>query len=169
MRDAREELRRAQAAVLDHLLAGAVAPPAFSEESLAVARESLMNKRMRGVARCLPRLADALGAALAERFASYAAKRPSVPQGGPAADAWGFARDLRAQGLFPAAARPELASFALQFSFRGGLVRRRRLAIRFARLGAPRRIALGVKLPRSAPRWFVVPSLRPRLTGSAKR
>lgn len=156
MSDARQELAAAQAALLQSLLGAAEVPEGFAFAAIGATSLTLSRKRRRSVARAWPELARGLGTAFRETFADYAWSFPSSPQGGPLVDGWRFARRLKADGTLPPSARGELAAFELQHRVREGRAQHRRLGVKLVVLHGPRRIAVGVALPRAGARWWSV-------------
>ena len=157
--EGRRELAARQAALVA-ALAGRAAPPlGFDADRLRATAVSLANKRRRAVARAWPGLTDALGDRFAERFDAYAKSAPLPSDGGPLADGRAFLRWLTAAGEPVLAC--EMQQFAVDLRFRwtnGGLTPRRGLAVKFARLGKPRRTIIAVRLPWLGEHWFRIRS-----------
>jgi hypothetical protein len=99
-------LAERQAALVAALTSGAPLPDGFDPRLVEAARVALLRKRAGEVARRWPELAGALGRTWGKVFASWAATRPTR---GSLRDGWDLARELRARGELPAAARAELA------------------------------------------------------------
>ncbi|MGE5829875.1 MAG: hypothetical protein ACM30G_16150 [Micromonosporaceae bacterium] len=87
----RAELAQRQAAVVAALIAGAPTPPGFDEAAVRAAAAALLRKRAGEVAAAWPLLATAHGPQWNERFAGWAAARPTQ---GAFRDGWDLARAL---------------------------------------------------------------------------
>ena len=112
--DPRNELARRQAELVAALAGGKV-PPGFDAGRLAIAAESLLLKRVSMVRKSWPILAASLGDSLFELFSSYAATKP--PPDPVEREGLRFSRWLCRRGLFPAAARVELAAHRVRCGF----------------------------------------------------
>ena len=146
--DPRQILAAAQARLVTALHGAAPPPDGFDHEQVRTAAEALLNKRMRGVEKAWPQLAQSLGHDFRHLFARYAAAFPSHPIGGPTADGIAFAQWLNRAKSLADDARLELAAVqvATGFPIRVLALRgRRRFAI-VARL-AHRRIRVYTLLP----------------------
>lgn len=119
----RDELARAQTALLAALVAGGPVPDGFDAERIRVQTTSLAAKRRNGVARALPHLAAALGDKWPGAFMDWARTHPKPPTGGSRADGHAFAEYLRLRGELP---EPAIAGSRTPTRQRGGSVRRLR-------------------------------------------
>ena len=145
---ARERLAQAQRELVEALGVGAPVPAGFDTERVHEAAKSLLNKRRRGVERSWPRLVAALGETFRPRFEAWARLHPLGVEASALGDGRRFAQALLDEGTFPDAAREELFAFDVRFRMGGdGLVPRRGLGVRAARLGSPRRLVVALRLP----------------------
>jgi hypothetical protein len=135
--DARARLAVDQAGLVRALVAGAETPPGFNEEQVRLAARSLVNKRLREVARAWPALAQCLGESFRERFTTFAERNPPPAEGGPVADGRAFVVTVPASELDDDA-RLEWMQVDLQC---------RRLPVRMRWLPGAGRLVLGVRLP----------------------
>lgn len=100
----RPPLAQRQAAIVAALVAGAPTPPGFDERAVRASAAALLRKRAGEVAAVWPLLAAALGPQWSNRFALWAAGRPTR---GALRDGWDFARVVT---LEPPAARSTAAA-----------------------------------------------------------
>jgi hypothetical protein len=135
--DARERLAADQAELVRSLVGGAEAPPGFDAEQVSLAARSLVNKRLREVARDWPALAKCLGETFRARFTTFAEGNPPPADGGPMADGRAFAATLKASELDDEA-RLELMRVDLHQGW---------LPVRLRWLRGARRVVVGVRLP----------------------
>jgi hypothetical protein len=156
--DGRTQLGTLQAELVRALTGQGAPPDGFDTARLRAAADALIRKRAGAVARAWPGLARALGESFGERFTAFA-RVSSVPKkGGPLADGRAFARSLQVTGELPDAGRLEAAAVDLHYATRkGGLVPRRRPALRITWLRSPRRLVLGVRAPRFGEWWLSIP------------
>jgi hypothetical protein len=123
-------------------------PTGFDAERVHEAAKSLVSKRRRGVERSWPRLCAALGDTFRPRFEAWATRHPLGVEASALADGRRFAEALLAEGALPEAAREELFALDVRFRLTGdGLIPRRGVGVRAARLGSPRRLVLALRLP----------------------
>jgi hypothetical protein len=135
------------AAFLDSLRGRAPSPPGFDGGDLAVARASLLRKRLGAVSRDWPALTYAVGEALPEAFAQYAQSTPPPVAGGGLADGLGFASRLD-PGTLTDDARVEVLHARARFAIREGQVIARRGPFAGAvRLRHPARVLVVARLP----------------------
>ncbi|GAA1791187.1 hypothetical protein GCM10009682_11480 [Luedemannella flava] len=121
----REDLARAQAALVAALVAGAAPPPGFDPTGVRAAAAALLRKRAGEVAGAWPVLAASFGSRWTVTFGRWAATRPTR---GSLRDGWDLARQLRAGGALSLAGLEELAVREVRWRYRpGGEARRRRL------------------------------------------
>jgi len=153
--DAREALAAAQATLAGAVTGGAV-PAGFDAGRVGLVAAALAHKRRRSVARAWPGLAEALGAAFAERFAEYAGAH--VLAGGPAEDGLAFARWLRGRGGLPEGAAAEVIAREL-----------RRPGVRVAWLAGARRLLVGVRIPWVGTRLVSIGLPRKGTRGAGRR
>jgi hypothetical protein len=102
------------------------------------------------VQRAWPALSEALGKDFAEQFNGWARSHPLLDmEPHPLSDGRRFAESLRIRGPLPEAVEGELFGFDLRWRLtpEGGLLPRRGLVLKVARLEADRRRVLAVRLP----------------------
>jgi hypothetical protein len=153
--ESRSRLAAAQAALVRSLVGQAEPPPGFASERVRLASRSLVNKRVREVARAWPALVQALGDRFHERFHEFAQRTPPPAEGGPLADGRSFLGTLSA-----AEQTDELRTAALWVD----LGQCRWAGLRFTWLAQSRQLLIGVRLPWLGMHGFTIP-LR-RLSGS---
>ncbi|WP_375769398.1 hypothetical protein NR798_00530 [Archangium gephyra] len=147
---ARERLAKAQAELARALGMGAPVPAGFDAERVGAAAEALGRKRRRLVQRTWPVLAAALGGGFAGSFDAWARENPLLGvEPNPLADGRRFAGSLRAAGAFPAEAEEEWLAFELRWRLtdEGGVVARRGVVLKLARVGRAGRRVLAARLP----------------------
>ena len=135
--DARADLASQQARLVAALTGSAPAPDGFDVARIGATARALQSKRRRSVARAWPALATAIGVPFRELFDAYSAASRYPADGGPAADALGFAEHLARSGALPHPARVELLATRARQGF----------PVRAAVLSDPRRLLLMVRLP----------------------
>jgi hypothetical protein len=109
------------------------------------------------VERVWPALARCLGERFAERFTAFAAATPLPAEGGPLADGRAFARTVTPAEMTDEA-RLEVLGVDLRFrSNLRGLLPRRGVVLRAARLRQARRVVIGTRLPILGVRVFSLP------------
>jgi hypothetical protein len=135
--DARERLAAEQAGLVRALVGGAETPAGFDEEQVQLAARSLVNKRLREVARAWPALAKCLGENFRKRFTTFAESNPPPADGGPLVDGRAFVATLLASELDDDA-RLELIRVDLHCRW---------LPLRIGWLPGARRLVMGVRLP----------------------
>jgi hypothetical protein len=148
--EAREKLAREQAALARALGLGEPVPAGFDAERVRASADTLLAKRRRLVQRAWPALAAALGKDFAERFNTWARSHPLLGvEPHPLSDGRRFAEALRAAGPLPEAVEGELFGFDLRWRLtpEGGLLPRRGLVLKVARLETTRRRVLAIRLP----------------------
>jgi len=156
--EARKKLAALQGALVAALLERRRPPDGFDTRRLEAAALSLAKKRLRSVARAWPSLAEGLGVAFAERFATFAAVTPMPRHGGPLADGRSFARWLATRGELPEQARNQALAVDVRFKTRAdGLAPRRGPCVRLALLKQPRRLWIALRLPWLGVWWFAIP------------
>jgi hypothetical protein len=156
--DGRTQLGALQAELVRALTGQGGPPDGFDAARLQAAANALVRKRVGAVARAWPGLARALGESFGERFTAFAQVSSVPKEGGPLADGRAFARTLQAAGELPDAGRLEAAAVDLRYVTRkGGLVPRRWPALTITRLRSPRRLVLGVRVPRLGEWWLSIP------------
>jgi hypothetical protein len=139
---ARARLAEAQAALTRALAQGTPVPTGFDIERVQEAARTLLSKRRRWLERTWPRLAAALGDTFRARFEAWARDNPMALEASPLADGRRFAESLLAEEQFPEAAREELLTFELRYRLTDeGLVARRGLVLKVARVGTSRLLA----------------------------
>ena len=99
MLDARTRLAAEQTALLRALVGGDEPPAGFDNERVRLTARSLINKRLREVARAWPALSHCLGDQFNSRFTLFAGTHPPPAEGGPLADGRAFARTLAASEM----------------------------------------------------------------------
>jgi hypothetical protein len=148
--DTREKLAREQAALARALGLGEPVPAGFDAERVRASADTLLAKRRRLVQRAWPALSSALGEDFTERFNTWARSHPLLGvEPHPLSDGRRFAESLRATGPLPEAVEGELLGFDLRWRLSpdGGLLPRRGVVLKMARLETARRRVLAVRLP----------------------
>jgi hypothetical protein len=146
--EARAYLAVEQARLVHALVGGGELPAGFDEARIRLAARSLINKRLREVARAWPALVGCLSESFTSRFALYAERNPPPAEGGPLADGRAFVATMPAAELDDDA-RMELLLVDLH---------QRRLPMRTCWLPRAGRLVLAVRLP-----WLGVRMLSLRL------
>ncbi|MBM7112404.1 hypothetical protein [Archangium primigenium] len=147
----REELARAQEALVRALGTGGPIPEGFDAARVQAAADALLSKRRRGVRRAWPLVSAAMGEAFTADFNTWARAHPLEgvePHAG--ADGCRYARALREGGRLPSGrAEEELMRFELRWCLtpEGGVVARRGWSARLWCVGPARRWVLGLRLP----------------------
>ena len=155
---ARARLAAMQAELVAALTGKAATPAGFCAHRIRAAAVSLAVKRRGAVARAWPGLAEELGAHYAERFAAYASLTPLPSSGGPLADGRVFVDWLERRGERLDGCRLQAMAVDLRHArTANGLVPRRGASLRIARLGNPRRLVVGLRLPWLGERWLQLP------------
>jgi len=113
--DARSLLAQQQAELARALCEDSHSLQGFDRDRLQATSDALHAKRLRGMARAWPGLAESLGDRLAEEFAAYAAATHLPSEGGPLADGHRFATWLAARGELSDQARLERLDVDLHF------------------------------------------------------
>jgi hypothetical protein len=156
--DARTRLATMQAELVAALGGHAAPPPGFDADRVRATAAALVTKRRRAVARTWTGLAEALGERWVERFAAFAAISPAPHTGGPLADGRTLLRWLAATGERPEACRLQALTVDLRFAATAaGLVPRRGLTLKIARISYPRRLVVALRLPWLREIWLHVP------------
>jgi hypothetical protein len=156
--DLRSNLASEQHSFLGALVSTMNAPAGVDPAKFATAKEALLRKRARSVAKCWPGLARDLGPSFFEQFRAFAEVEPLPQRGGSLADGLAFARRWARLNSLSDAARMEILAVRLQYAHRRtGLVPRRGLAAVCAIFQGPHRLAIGVRLPWLGARWMSIP------------
>ena len=143
---AADALAARQNALIAALVERAEVPPGFDAAAVEATRRALRHTRAGDAAKAWPALRRELGDGYHRRFAAYAAETPP-PDGGPAADGFCFAAQVRPRPRSDAA-RVELAAGRVTWTARGGRVRRRRVGVSVTHLAGSRSVVVFVRLPR---------------------
>jgi hypothetical protein len=156
--DLRSNVASEQQTFLAALVSNTEAPSGADQAKFAAAKEALLRKRVRSVAKSWPGLARDLGESFFEEFRAFAEVEPLPQQGGPLADGLAFARRwARANSLSEAARLEVLAVRVQHVQRRTGLVPRRGLALVCGMFQGPRRLVIGVRLPWLGAHWTSIP------------
>lgn len=140
----RQRLAEAQAALVRGLLSGEP-PDGFDAARFCLASRSLINKRLREVARAWPMLARCLGDRFAARFRAFAQTTTPPGEGGPLADGRAFLDTFPIHEL-DEAAREELLRVDLNWRRTStGLRPRRGVVVKWIRKNGA--IAVGIRMP----------------------
>ncbi|MFZ5471309.1 MAG: hypothetical protein ACOZIN_17950 [Myxococcota bacterium] len=140
----RQELQRAQAALVDSLVAGGPVSLGLDAARVKATERMLLRKRAREARQAWPRLAAFLGAGFASRFSAWAAAHPPPALGGPLADGRAFIDSLSANA-WPGSVAAELLEVDMRWKrARGGLLPRGRWALAFRRVGNRRVLAVAL-------------------------
>jgi hypothetical protein len=161
--DARARLAQQQAALVRALVAQGEPPAGFAEDRVRLAARSLVNKRLREVARAWPALVEALGDRFGPRFTAFAQSTPPPGDGGPMADGRAFLPTLSAD---------ELTDDLRLAAVWADLGRSRWPSVRLAWLRGSGRLAVGARLPWLGLRVTTLPLprvTRPRTPGGSPR
>jgi len=150
----RDALSQDQRDLIEALLGKGPVPGGFTGAELLPARESLLLKRRRGVAKAWPALAASLGVRFGPAFAAYATQHPGTPNGGSAADGWGFAKHLEAERVLKGAARLELAAFELAHRVGPRGLSHRRFAVKVVARPGRGYAGIGVHIRGLGTRWL---------------
>jgi hypothetical protein len=132
----RESLAQQQAAVVASLTSANPPPPDFDATRIALAAQTLINKRAKSVAATWPTLPQSLRDQFKPLFAAYA-QANAIPPEGAIADGRAFARHLLANRQLPEPAHLQLLIHETSNAF----------PIRLARVGASRRPVLALRIP----------------------
>jgi hypothetical protein len=156
--DIRTRIAAEQRALVSALLNSGPPPDGFDSRALHATTTSLVQKRMRTVARTWANLAQSLGPRLEALFEAYAQNEPLPLVGGSIADGRCFVRWLAARDKLSDACR--LQAMAVDLRYRAttqGLVPRRWLGLQIAFLRESRRLMVGIWLPVLGERWLRLP------------
>lgn len=140
-------LSHQQATLVGALVGGGPPAPGFDRTRVEATRQALLRKRAREAAKAWPALARDLGHTYLPRFLDYAASFSPPAVGGPHADGFCFAEQVRAGCALSDPARVELARARVQWLARGGRVRPRRVGVAATILHRPRRVLVTGRLP----------------------
>jgi hypothetical protein len=133
----REKLAGEQADLVRALAGQATAPDGFDAKLVNIAAASLMNKRLRTVARAWPRLHESLGEEpFRQAFLEFAVDRPLPKSASPYDDGLAFARWHSRDHRLTDAARLELLAAEMMIC-----------RIRIARLYESRRRVIALRIP----------------------
>jgi hypothetical protein len=159
--DLRSNVASEQQSFLAALVSTSEAPIGVDQAKFVAAKEALLRKRARSVAKSWPGLARDLGALFFEDFSAFAEGEPVPQQGGPLADGFAFARWWARSNSLSEAARLEILAVRLQYvQCRAGLVPRRSPAMVCRVFQGPRRLVIGVRLPWLGAHWTSIPLAR---------
>ena len=136
MSSPRESLAAQQAELVASLTSGTPAPPEFDPRRIALAAQTLINKRAKSVANSWPVLAYSLGDDFKPLFTTYA-KTLATPPEGEIADGRAFARHLLAHHQLPEEAHLQLLVHETSTGF----------PVRVARVGKSKRPVLALRIP----------------------
>lgn len=139
-------LAERQAKLVSALVAGGASPDGFDAARVALTARTLVNKRLREVARAWPELVAALGARFAARFTEFATSHPPPEVGGPLVDGHRFGRWL------PSAERSDEAEVRL---LQVELRQRRWCGVCWGRLPQSGGVVIGVRVLSVARVWVL--------------
>ncbi len=156
--DARQHLSDQQAElvrVLTKIDAGQIG---FDQRRLDAASASLLRKRIRGVAKMWPRLAQSLGHEFRERFTRYAQTRSIPRAGGALEDGWHFALSLRNEMNLSDAAYVEMLAVKLRYKHsENGFVPRRHASVISGCIPQSKYIVFAVRWAKFGEKWIFLP------------
>ncbi len=135
--EVRTQLAQQQGDLVRALLGQGELPAGFDVARVQLAARSLVNKRIREVARVWPALSRCLGDRFAERFKAFAQRTTPPSKGGPMADGRAFLATLREEDLDDEARMEVLSRDLGRWS----------MGMKTKWLPGARRLVLGVRLP----------------------
>jgi hypothetical protein len=152
----RAELAKKQASLVRALVGQAPVPAGFDAARIQLYGQSLVEKRIGGVALVWTRLAAALGKNYAPLFREYAKRFPHPRWGHGLVDGLVFARWLDRAGLLPDDGQLEKLGIEIRsrLDARGQLVPRWGFAFRALILHNPRRLVLAIRVPGIGEKWL---------------
>lgn len=147
-----------QAALVASLVGTAAVPMGFDTHAIHLARQSLVRKRCRAVAKTWPVLASSLKAEFSTIFTRFAAQHALPASGGAFADGYFFTRWLLQQHQLPEPAFIEWFSVTLRFKATTDGVQLRRWPSLLLRIkGKPFRLTIAVRIPGWREFWWQAP------------